>query len=174
MSPTLHPMLHPTLHPTLQRLRSLWLVLLAITLVHCIRPVSPTLTPKVARVAAVSADGIDLDIEVQVDNPNSFDLNAQTVTGTVYVGNGQTRLAHGSSRPGKSIPANGSAIVPSRVHVAWDDATAIAPLLLHEIIPYSLHGDVALGSEDWNVTLPFSITGELSRSDLLKAGLKGL
>lgn len=139
----------------------------------CARPSSPTLTPKVARVAGVSAQGLDLDIELQVDNPNTFALHANEVTGTVYVGDGK-RLARGSSRPGQSIPARGTAIVPSRVHVEWEDATAIAPLLLHERVPYQLRGDVALGSDNFNITLPFNLSGELSRAQLLEAGLRGL
>jgi LEA14-like dessication related protein len=155
-------------------LRSLSLALLLTALLHCARPVAPTLTPRVARVAAVSASGLDLEIEVQVDNPNAFDLHAQSVTGTVYVGSGRQRLAHGSSHPGQTIPARGSVVVPSRVHVAWTDATAIAPLLVQEKVPYILQGDVTLGSEDWNVTLPFSITGDLSRAQLLAAGWRGL
>lgn len=148
--------------------------LLLLSLVHCARPIAPTLTPKVARVAAVSAGGLDLDIELQVENPNSFALHAQSVSGTMYVGSEQKRLAHGTSKPGQSIPARGSVVVPSRVHVAWEDTTALTPLLFQEKIPYSLHGDVVLGSEDWNVTLPFSMKGELSRAQLFEAGWRGL
>ncbi len=155
-------------------LRSLGLALLLTVLFCCARPVAPTLTPRVARVTAVSASGMDLELEIQVDNPNAFDLHAQSVTGTLYVGSARQRLAQGSSQPGQTIPARGSVVVPSRVHVAWTDATAIAPLLLQEKVPYILQGDVALGSEDWNVTLPFSITGDLSRAQLLEAGWRGL
>jgi LEA14-like dessication related protein len=149
-------------------------LLLVVALSGCERPVPPQLTPQVARVAAVSAAGLDLDIELQVDNPNAFALHAQSVSGTVYVGSGRQRLGHGSSQPAQSIPARGSVVLPSRVHVAWEDATAIAPLLVQEKIPYVLQGDVALGSKDWNVTLPFTISGELSRSQLLQAGWRGL
>ena len=134
------------------------LLLLVFALIACERPVSPRLTPQVVRVAAVSAAGLDIDIELQVDNPNKFALHAQSVSGTVYVGTGRQRLGQGTSRPGQSIPAEGSLVVPSRVHVAWEDATAIAPLLVYEKIPFVVQGDVALGSEDWNVTLPFSIS----------------
>jgi LEA14-like dessication related protein len=148
-------------------------VLLAAELAACARPVPPTLTPKIARVAEVSANGIDLDIELQVDNPNGFTLYANSVTGTIYVGGG-TRLARGSSRPGQSIPAHGSVSIPSRVHVAWEDATALAPLMLQASVPYSLHGEIALGSDDFHVTLPFSMSGQLSRAQLLQAGLRGL
>ena len=148
--------------------------LLFFALAHCARPIAPTLTPKVARVAAVSAGGLDLDLEIQVDNPNAFALHAQSVTGTIYVGSEKKRLGYGSSKPAQSIPARGSVVVPSRIHVAWEDTTALTPLLFQEKIPYSLHGDVALGSEDWNVTLPFSMSGELSRAKLFEAGWRGL
>jgi hypothetical protein len=150
------------------------LLLLLFASSGCERPAAPTLTPKVVRVAAISSKGLDLDVELLVDNPNAFALYAQSVTGTVYVGSGRQRLAHGSSRPGQSIPARGSAVVPSRVQVAWEDGAALAPLLVQEQLPYILQGDVALGSEDWNVTLPFSISGELSRAQLLAAQWRGL
>lgn len=141
--------------------------------VACSRPQPPTLTPEVARVAQVSASGIDLDVEVRVDNPNTFALHTRSVSGTLYVADGQ-KLGAGAAQPEQSIPAGGSALVPSRIHIAWQDVSALAPLLLKAAVPYTFQGDVTLGSEDFNVTLPFSLDGQLSRSQLLSAGLRGI
>lgn len=147
--------------------------LLAIALGACSKPQPPTLTPQVARVVAVSARGLELDVEVFVENPNSFPLTASTVTGTLFVADGQ-KLGEGSARPEHDIPAEGSSIVPSRVHVAWDELPSLAPFLTRESVPYVFKGNVSVGSDSFNVTLPFTLSGQLTRSQLLEAGLRGL
>lgn len=146
---------------------------LVIALGACSRPQSPTLTPQVARVVAVSAAGLELDVQVKVDNPNSIPLTAEAVSGTLFLAEGR-KLAHGSSRPERSIPARGSTLVQSRLHVAWEDVRSLAPFLAQESLPYVFKGDVTVGSDSFNVTLPFTLSGQLSRTQLLQAGLRGL
>jgi LEA14-like dessication related protein len=155
------------------RLRRLAWMILIVALGACSRPQPPTLTPQVARVVAVSAAGLELDVEIKVDNPNSIPLTAEAVSGTLFVAEGQ-KLAHGSSRPGHSIPARGSSLVQSRLHVAWDDLTALTPFLAQESLPYVFRGDVTVGGESLNITLPFTLSGHLTRTQLLQAGLRGL
>jgi hypothetical protein len=46
-------------------------------------------------------------------------------------------------------------------------------LLQHERVPYEFRGDVTLGGQSLNVTLPFSIAGQLTRAELIQAGLRG-
>jgi LEA14-like dessication related protein len=152
------------------RLASLYL---AFALGACSTPQPPTLTPHVARVAAVSLLGIELDIEVKVDNPNSIPLAVESVSGILSLAGGQ-KLGHGTSTPAQSIPAEGSSMVQTRLHVDWDDLTALSPFLGAEHVPYTFRGDVTLGSESFNVTLPFTLSGHLTRSELLQAGLRGL
>lgn len=151
----------------------LWWMILVVALGACSRPRPPTLTPQVTRVVAVSATGIDLEVEVRVDNPNSIPLMAEAVRGTLFVAEGQ-KLAHGSARPAHSIPARGSSVVQSRLHAAWEDLMSLTPFLAQESLPYVLKGDVTMGGESFNITLPFSISGHLTRTQLLQAGLRGL
>jgi LEA14-like dessication related protein len=139
----------------------------------CPTPQSPTVTPHVARVTAVSSRGLDLDVEVQVDNPNAFALSAEAVSGTLFLANGK-KLGQGSAKPTHSIPARGSSMVQSRVHVDWEDLTLLTPFIMAESLPYTFRGDLTLGGESVNVTLPFSLEGRLTRSELLQAGLRGL
>ena len=148
-------------------------MILVVSLGACSRPQPPTLTPQVARVVAVSPTGLDLDVEVKVDNPNSIPLTAEKVSGTLFVAEGQ-KLAYGSATPSHSIPARGSSVVQSRLHVAWDDLTSLAPFLARESLPYVFKGDVTMGSESFNITLPFTLSGHLTRTQLLQAGLRGL
>lgn len=153
--------------------RHLATALLVLALGACSRPQPPTLTPQVARVVAVSAVGVELEVEVKVDNPNSIPLTAEVVSGTLFVADGQ-KLAQGSARPGHSIPARGSSVVQSRLHVAWQDVTSLAPFLAQESLPYVFKGDVTVGGESLNVTLPFTLSGHLTRTQLLQAALRGL
>lgn len=147
-------------------------VALAALLLACARPQAPSITPRVVQVAAVSPNGIDLDVQLGVHNPNSFALSAQAVSGTLYVGQEQ-RLGRGEAQPRQPINAGSDGIVQSRVHVDWADVSALLPLLQHERVPYEFRGDVTLGGQSLNVTLPFSIAGQLTRAELIQAGLRG-
>jgi LEA14-like dessication related protein len=127
----------------------------------------------VVRVASVSPGGIELYLELQVRNENSFPLAAESVHGTLYGAESQ-KLGVGSSNPSAAIPAEGSGIVAARLHVAWENLAAIAPLLVSERVPIEFRGDVTFGGETLHLTLPFTLSGELTRSQLLQAGLRGL
>lgn len=160
----------------LDRRRLGWLALVALgssALGACSKPQPPSVTPHVVRVAGVGARGLDLDVELQVSNPNSFPLSAEAVQGTLFGARDQ-KLGEGRSTPKNAIPAHGSSIVASKVHIDWENLTAIAPLLASERIPYEFRGDVTLGGESLHVSLPFTLGGELTRTQLLEAGWRGL
>lgn len=139
----------------------------------CAKPQPPSVVPHVVRVSAVSAGGLDFDVQLQVHNPNSFPLSAQTVTGTLY-GARQQRLGQGTSHPREAIPAGSTRLVASQLHIGWENVAVLAPLLASERIPYEFRGDVTLGGESLNVTLPFTLAGELTRAQLIEAGRRGL
>jgi LEA14-like dessication related protein len=163
--------------PPFDRRQLGWLALAALGLsavaTACSRPQPPSVSPHVVRVTGVGARGLDLDVELLVHNPNSFPLSAEAVEGTLYSARDQ-KLGEGRSSPSKAIPANGSSIVASTVHVAWENLPALAPLLAVERIPYEFRGDVTLGGESVHVSLPFTLSGELTRTQLLEAGWRGL
>jgi LEA14-like dessication related protein len=150
-----------------------WLVLLVCITLSACRPQQPVLTPKVARVVAVSAKGLDLVLTLDVMNPNEFPLSARKVSGTLFVGDGQ-KLGTGQSTPEQSIPARGSATLESQVQVAWTDLSALTQFVGKSEVPYTFTGDVTLGSDDFQLDLPFTLTGTLTRGQLLQAGLRGI
>lgn len=159
----------PSFVPTAPRLLR-WITLVAF--LACARPQPPSIIPRVVQVAAVSPSGIDLDVQLGVHNPNSFALSAEAVSGTLYVGREQ-RLGRGEARPKQPIAGGSEGSVQSRVHIDWADISALLPLLREERVPYEFRGDVTLGSETLNVTLPFSLAGELTRAELIQAGFRG-
>lgn len=125
------------------------------------------------RVSGVSPGGIELDVQLQVHNPNSFPLAAEAVSGTLFGARDQ-KLGQGAANPREPIPGGTTRLVQSRVHIGWDNLMALAPLLANERIPYEFRGDVKLGGGSINITLPFTLSGELTRGQLLEAGLRGL
>jgi LEA14-like dessication related protein len=139
----------------------------------CAKPQPPSVVPHVVRVAGVSVGGLELDVELQVHNPNSFPLAAEAVRGTLFVAREQ-KLGQGSSQSRTTIPAGTTSLVASRVRIGWESLTVLAPLLASERIPYVFRGDVTVGGKTLNVTLPFTLEGELSRAQLLDAGWRGL
>ena len=149
------------------------MLLLALGPYACARPQPPSVTPHVVRVTGVSPTGLDLDVQLNVSNPNSFPLAAEAVSGTLFVSKDR-KLGQGSSNPRSSIPGGGSSLVSCQVHVDWGDMTALVPLLSAPRIPYEFRGDVTLGGRSINLTLPFTLAGELDRAQLLQAGMRGL
>jgi LEA14-like dessication related protein len=156
--------------------RRAWLLLagcLVAQAAACRKPQPPSIRPHLARVTGVSPAGIDLEVQLDIANPNSFPLAAEAVQGTLFVSGGK-KLGEGVAHPRSPIAAQGSSLVSCQVHVGWADLGAILPLLTSQRIPYELRGDITLGGRSINVTLPFTFNGELDRSELLRAGMRGL
>jgi hypothetical protein len=151
----------------------LFAFLLAGATAACSTPQPPVLTPTVARVLGLSPLGLDLDVTLDVRNPNDFTLAARKVEGTLFLGAGQ-RLGTGRSTPNQGIPARGSASVTSRIRIAWTDAAALSKFLSQASVPWRFEGSSTLGSEHFQIDLPFEVNGQVTREQLLQAGLRGL
>jgi LEA14-like dessication related protein len=141
-------------------------------LAGCATPQPPTVTPQVARVVQVDQKGLELQVTLSVQNPNEFALSAHEVQGTLFAEG--KKLGTGKSNPEQSIPARGVGSVESRVQIAWGDVPALQMFLLHAEVPYEFKGDVTLGGDTLQLTLPFEMKGTLTREQLLRAGLRGL
>jgi hypothetical protein len=139
----------------------------------CQKPQPPTVVPRVVRVAGVTATGMDFDVELDVHNPNNFPIAAEAVEGTLFVG-ADHELGRGSANPRASIAAGATGPVSSRIHIDWANITALAPLLTAEKVPYQFRGEVVLGGKTIRLGIPFTLSGELTRSQLLEAGMRGL
>lgn len=150
-----------------------WICVGLIGLAGCIEPKSPVVTPQVTRVTAVMPSGLDLALTLRVDNPNDFPLAVHRVQGTVFLGQGK-RLGESSAQPSQWIAAKQSAVVQSSLRVPWEQLPALSELLGRAQVPYRVVGNVTIGGESLNVTVPYEMTGQLSTQQLLAAGLRGL
>jgi LEA14-like dessication related protein len=142
----------------------------------CAKPKPPTITPKSAQVLAFGATGVTLSVAFDVANPNRFPLAVHAVDGRFALGAGAgVELGKAHAEPASSIPARGTSTVTSQVAVGWTNLAALTPFLLSPAaVPYRFDGTATLGGESLNVDLPFTLTGELTRAQLINAGLSGL
>lgn len=148
--------------------------------VACAKPKPPTITPRSVQLSSVGANGVRLSVTLDVTNPNRFPLIARSVDGRFFLGGGSAgasgvEFGNAHAEPASSIPAQGVGSVTSDLAVSWNNLSALAPFLLSPSpVPYRFEGNATLGGESLNISLPFTLSGELTRAQLLSAGLSGL
>jgi len=155
----------------------LWVVFAALTAAFaCQRPQPPSITPKSAQVVSAGGTGVTLAVTLEVTNPNRFPLIVHAVDGRFLLGPGTgVELGKAHAEPASNIPAQGTSSVTAELAVGWTDLAALTPFLLSPAaVPYRFDGTATLGGETLNVNLPFTLTGELTRAQLISAGLSGL
>jgi LEA14-like dessication related protein len=146
----------------------------ALTLPSCSKPEPPRVVPRTARVTAVSPAGVDLTLELDVYNPNAFPLMVNAVNGTLALGNG-VEVGRGQAAPGMSIAAKGSSLVTSQLNVGWANIGALVPFATSaQPVPYTFQGIATLGGDRLKLDVPFTLTGQLTREQLVQLGLQGL
>jgi len=154
-----------------------WALFAAVALASaCSKPKPPTITPKSAQVLSVSGIGVNLAVTFDVANPNRFPLVVHAVDGRFLLGAGAgVELGKAHAEPSSSIPAQGTSTVTSQIAIGWTNLAALAPFVLSPAaVPYRFDGNATFGGESLNVSLPFTLTGQLTRAELLSAGLSGL
>jgi LEA14-like dessication related protein len=155
--------------------RALFALIACLVCAACSRPKPPSLTPRSARVLSVSATGVQLEVALDVTNPNAFPLVAHAVDGRLSLGAGGAELGQAHADPASSIPAHATSTVTSELAVSWTNLAALAPFLLSAApVPYQFSGTATLGGEDLNLSVPFTLNGVLTREQVLNLGLGGL
>jgi len=149
-------------------------VALALVLSSCAKPEPPRITPHSVQVTSVTPLEIALRAELDVENPNAFPLMVRSVSGTLRVGAG-TEVGTAKVDTNATIPARATERVASDVRVRWSNLGALAPLALSPgPVPYVFGGVANVGGEKLNLDVPFELKGNLSREQILQAGLRGL
>lgn len=147
-------------------MRSL-LLAAALSLVACSRPEPPTLKPEVAAVTAVTAQGIDLRVQIQAYNPNSIDLTTRSMKATVLL-DGKIDVGTVTVPTPLKLPAKKWTRIDAPLSVKWQDLTSIAALAAQSRgVPYQVNGTVAIGGETLNVDVPFRLTGTITQEQLV-------
>src|SRR6187399_2114704 len=90
----------------------------------CSKPVPPKVTPKSAEVKAVTPEGLELELTIDVDNPNSVPLSARSVKAKIKLGEnldlGEVKV------PTKvEVGAKKHKEIVTPLSVKWSDLTSI-------------------------------------------------
>src|SRR5689334_16719692 len=92
---------------------------LALVCAACKKPLPPKVTPKEARVTAVSARGIDVLVKVEATNPNSFTLSARSVTGKAKLDGRYDMATVTIDKPVVLPPNNAPTMIEAPMMLPW-------------------------------------------------------
>ena len=129
----------------------------------------PSVTPQTPEVTGVSTSGLELGVDLKVDNPNPFPLVANEVKGTLFLA-GDKRVGTGSASLDKAIDAKASGNVQSRLDIAWSSASALKEFVGKSTVPYTFKGELGVSGGPVNVSVPFELRGELHRDQIAALG----
>ena len=140
----------------------------------CSKPVPPKLTPKSAEVKSVSITGLEVALTIDVDNPNDIPLSAQSVKGKVKL-SADIDLGDIEVDTKVTVPAKSHKEVIVPMSVKWTDLSAVGMLAAtHDKIPFTFDGTAAIGVADAHFDVPFTVTGSVTREQLLQITQKAL
>lgn len=150
------------------------LALLAAPLLGCSRPEPPTLVPKSAVVTALSPAGIDMRLELDATNPNSFPLVAQSVTAKVRF-DGRYDMGTTTLSTPLDITAGGTTTLRVPVSVPWSNVAPLFGLAASGAdVTYDIDGTVVVGGSSLHVSLPFTASGKVTHDQIVKATVRSL
>jgi LEA14-like dessication related protein len=149
-------------------------LLLACALVGCAKPEPPRITPHSVKATKIGPTGLELHSELDVENPNGFALKVQKVDGKLKLGPG-TEVGAATLDTAIDVPAHATKRVESDMTVRWSNIAALAPLAASAgPVPYVFEGTAKIGSPKLNLDIPFELRGQLTREQMIQAGLRGL
>jgi hypothetical protein len=126
-------------------------------------------------VAYVSPTALGLDVTLDATNPNTVDLTAGNVSARVVVDK-NVEMGVATVEQTLILPANQTTEMHVTADVPWTNVLALATLATSDRtrFPYEVHGTLELGGELIHKTVPFEMTGDVSRDQLLRATRESL
>ena len=150
------------------------LLALAGGVLACKAPDPPTLEPKSAEVKQVALTGLDVELTIEAENPNSIPLIARKVNARVKLDD-RVDLGEVSVDTKIEIPANKSVTLVAPLSLSWTDLGSIASLAASKTeIPFTVTGTAEIGTDDVSFDVPFKTKGSLTREQLTKLGTGAL
>lgn len=150
------------------------LLALAAYLIGCKAPEPPTLEPKSAEVKQVALTGLEVELTIEAENPNSIPLIARKVNARVKLDD-RVDLGEVSVDTKLEIPANKSVNLVAPLSLSWTDLGSLASLAATKTeIPFTVTGTAEVGTDDVSFDVPFKTKGSLTREQLTKLGTGAL
>lgn len=145
---------------------------LGFMLVACSKPEPPKLVPKELQVTSLGPQGAGLLVRLEATNPNRVALSARSVTAKAKL-DGKWELGTVTSTSPVVLPLGAPTNVDVAMLLPWNDLKAVSALALAAgPVPYTVEGTVNVGNEALNFDLPFSLSGTLTREQVIAAALK--
>lgn len=122
---------------------------------------NPVVTLKDVRVASLGLNGGNLDVKLNVYNPNGYRLDATRLTYRLLVDS--TPLADGIMDSRFTVQDKDSTTVTIPVAFNWSGLGAgVRSIFSTGAVNYKVNGDVTVGTPVGNFTIPFSQQGRYS------------
>lgn len=135
----------------------------------CTRPSPPTIVPERVRITGLTPTQVDVEVTLNVANPNTLDLVARSLEAHVVIADkfdvGTVEIPVTTVFPaGKTTRLD----VPLTVQIR--DIAPLAQLALASpSIPYTVDGSVGLGGELLHVAVPYRLSDSVPREQIVRA-----
>jgi LEA14-like dessication related protein len=125
-------------------------------------------------VTAVGPAGMQMNVELGLDNPNTVDLSARSVTAKVVL-DGKYPMSPVTVPHDFTLKAKDRSHLVVPMSLKWEDvSTLLALASTNRNVPYDIDGTVKLGGEVLSLDVPFHLRGELTREQLVQTTLNSL
>jgi LEA14-like dessication related protein len=162
--------------PTRRNLIATLLLSMVVLLIGgaCSKPEPPKIVPKEARVTAIGPAGLEVLLKVEATNPNSITLSAQSFTGKAKL-DGKYEMGTVTVDKPVTLPPNTPTMIDVPMTIPWTDAKVLASLVsVQRPVPYVVDGSVKVGGERLQVDVPFTLSGSITRDQMVGAAVKSL
>lgn len=140
----------------------------------CSKPEPPTLVPKEVRVTAVGVTGVDVLLKLEATNPNRITLSAEAFTGKARL-DGKWELGSVTITKPVVLPPKAATTIDVPMALPWADVKTLAALASATgPVPFTIDGTVTVGGEHLAVNLPYSVSGTITREQVIGAALNAL
>lgn len=142
--------------------------------VGCNAVQSPTAMVRGAQLGKVTPEGMMLNLDMTVSNPNAVSIPLTKMSYDMRLGGADgAKLLDGTANPSTSIPANGSAPVTVPVQIRWEDLLNVKDALVSGggNVPYTLSGKLSAGGGIPLIgeqSVPLSYSGTLPLKEALR------
>lgn len=139
--------------------------LVLVATMACSKPEPPTIVPEKATVTAIRTTGVDMRVQLRVQNPNNFALTTPSMQAKVVFDN---RFETGTVTMSKPVELAAASATPLDVPltIPWSDLAGVSALAAAgRDVPYRVQGSVRLGGKSLNVEVPFEMGGTLTRAE---------
>lgn len=143
-------------------------------MISCAKPKAPTVVPKESRVTAIGPAGIDVVVKVEATNPNTFTISTRSVTAKAKL-DGRWDMGTVTIPHVLVLPPSTPTTFDMPMHLNWTDVQALGSLAMTpKPVPYVIEGTVNVGGESLNVDVPFTVSGTITREQIVQTAMKGL